>query len=137
MSNKRLSFADRTPLFIGIVIIPLAASCAFGLGMGWHLGKYQENPFSGQRNRTELFVLASDCERREEQQIILSQAKDLRSDLGICLVRLENSPTPFAAFVASVPPLARKQAPRGPTLNRSFSTLYKVSGAGCRAPPVS
>lgn len=59
---------DRTPLLIGIVILPLAASYAFSFG-GFQFSRYSETP--GKTN--EIRVLLSDRDRREESVIAIRE----------------------------------------------------------------
>lgn len=67
---KRIRGFDRTPLLIGIVVIPLAASCAFGFG-AFGFSRVDIRP--ERPSPLELRILASDRDRRDEVAEVLRE----------------------------------------------------------------
>lgn len=103
---------DRTPLLVGVVVIPLAASCAFALlPQVQRTADHQQNQ---QRHHTEWRATSSDRERREDGTASIDrcsfwgqdQQEPQESPLRRVTAWLEprQEPTPASAQKLSPPP---------------------------------
>ncbi len=119
------SFFDRTPLFIGIVIIPLAATCAFSLGM------IPANRIMAREATTEIRAFPADRERRQDRSVLEVAHDDHREPGRIGLHTHHGAHA--AAGVAALARNARVAA----TLpgNQALPATQTQSQATTRGPP--
>jgi hypothetical protein len=89
---RRARRFDRTPLFIGIVILPLAASCAFSFS-GFAMQRTARMP---EQRPAEIRIILTERDRRQEGSILL-QREEGEQELRRDWLHLAETPEGLAA----------------------------------------
>jgi len=90
--SRRARRFDRTPLLIGIVILPLAASCAFSFS-GFAMQRTARMP---EQRPSEIRIILTERDRRQEGAILL-QREEGEQDPRRDWLHLAESPEGIAA----------------------------------------